>query len=682
MMKRVMLGWAVAAAVFVAGCDLLGFGEPEETPEERAEETKTPEPEPAGNFTAEPNGAGVTITAYKGFAEELVIPGTLGGQPVTAIGARAFEDKQLTSVYIPNGVTRIGDAAFAGNRLTSVDIPASVTAIGDNAFSDNRLTSVTIPNGVTTIGGSAFSGNQLTSVTIPNGVTAIGDFAFSGNQLTGVTISNGVTTIGGSAFAGNQLTRVTIPASVTAIGANAFSGNPLTSVTIGTGVTLGTNAFPGDFSTIYNDRGAGTYTRDTDYYDTWKKRVSEDPSGQFTYSISDGNVTITYYAGSAKDVNIPGTLDGLPVTEIGERAFEDKQLTSVTIPDSVTAIGEWAFAYNQLTSVTIPDSVTEIGEWAFAYNQLTSVTIPDSVTAIGDYAFSGNPLTSVTIGTGVTLGTNAFPEDFSTVYNDGGKLKGTYVSNSGYYWVWVILTADGNYGCLPGDGKLTVTYYAGSAKDVEIPGTLDDLPVTKIGERVFEDKQLTSVTIPDSVTAIGDYAFSDNPLTSVTIGTGVTLGTGAFPGNLADVYAEGGAGTYVYREKYGYSSGYYHWVISTPDGNYEYVPGDGKVTITDYTGSAAVVVIPGTLGGLPVTAIGERAFEDKQLTSVTVPDSVTTIGNSAFSGNPLTSVTMPAGVNLNSSAFPGNLWTVYNGGGKLKETYTSGDGGATWTKQQ
>ena len=90
-----------------------------------------------------------------------------------------------------------------------------------------------------------------------------------------------------------------------------------------------------------------------------------------------------------------------PLTTISDSMFaECKDLTSVTIPDSVTSIGSYAFRdCSGLTSVTIPDSVTSIGEWAFyGCSRLTSVTIPDSVTSIGEYAFYGcSSLTSVTI---------------------------------------------------------------------------------------------------------------------------------------------------------------------------------------------------------------------------------------------------------------------------------------------
>ena len=56
---------------------------------------------------------------------------------------------------------------------------------------------------------------------------------------------------------------------------------------------------------------------------------------------------------------------------------------------------------------------------------------------------------------------------------------------------------------------------------------------------------------------------------------------------------------------------------------------DGEVTITDCDEAATgELVIPGTIGGNPVTSIGLEAFyECILLTSITIPDRVTSIGN-------------------------------------------------------
>lgn len=74
------------------------------------------------------------------------------------------------------------------------------------------------------------------------------------------------------------------------------------------------------------------------------------------------------------------------VTSIPDDAFNGyKDLTSVTIPDSVTSIGSSAFANcKKLTSITIGNNVTSIGVHAFAAcTNLANIIIPDSVTSIG-----------------------------------------------------------------------------------------------------------------------------------------------------------------------------------------------------------------------------------------------------------------------------------------------------------
>ncbi len=68
--------------------------------------------------------------------------------------------------------------------------------------------------------------------------------------------------------------------------------------------------------------------------------------GDFTYTATATEATITGYTGAGGVVTIPGTINSLPVTSIGDYAFVYRtDLTSVTIPASITTIGQQAFFY-------------------------------------------------------------------------------------------------------------------------------------------------------------------------------------------------------------------------------------------------------------------------------------------------------------------------------------------------
>src|SRR6266446_4190095 len=92
---------------------------------------------------------------------------------------------------------------------------------------------------------------------------------------------------------------------------------------------------------------------------------------QFNYTTNNGAITITAYTGPGGVVTIPDTINGLPVTSIGDLAFygafyNNSSLASVTIPDSVTSIGLYAFTdCLSLTNVVIPASIVSIGGYAF-----------------------------------------------------------------------------------------------------------------------------------------------------------------------------------------------------------------------------------------------------------------------------------------------------------------------------
>jgi hypothetical protein len=183
-----------------------------------------------------------------------------------------------------------------------------------------------------------------------------------------------------------------------------------------------------------------------------------DPSWDAGFEVLQnraGGVTITAYTGTGKDVVIPETIGGLPVTVIGNKAFYRKDLDSVSIPETVSTIeplafaenrlgsvslrgcmfiGYEAFAGNRLTGVVFPEQLVSIGPRAFLNNKLTSITMYSRVTNIGRDAFAGNPLDSIIMGDNRNIFTSqGFELSFVNCYAGTGRKAGLYVKD-GRIW--------------------------------------------------------------------------------------------------------------------------------------------------------------------------------------------------------------------------------------------------------
>lgn len=145
-----------------------------------------------------------------------------------------------------------------------------------------------------------------------------------------------------------------------------------------------------------------------------RKDEQANPASDFAYTADGGEVTITEYTGTSEHVLIPDTIDGLPVTALGHRAFYEKTVTTVVVPDSVTEIGAACFSGdNYLVSLKLPDglkrlppaslescmrlydfdlpqSLEKIYSSVFEFNYyLTHLTLPSSLTEIEQQNFIG-----------------------------------------------------------------------------------------------------------------------------------------------------------------------------------------------------------------------------------------------------------------------------------------------------
>lgn len=136
---------------------------------------------PASDFDCTAENGEVTITDYTGTREHVLIPSEIGGFPVTALADKAFYEKHVTTVVVPDSVTEIGEACFSGdNYLVSLTLPDGLAELPPIALeSCYSLMDFELPKGLKTIGAGALQAIfYLTHLTIPAGVTDIEQMNF------------------------------------------------------------------------------------------------------------------------------------------------------------------------------------------------------------------------------------------------------------------------------------------------------------------------------------------------------------------------------------------------------------------------------------------------------------------------------------------------------------------------
>ena len=386
------------------------------------------------------------------------------------------------------------------------------------------------------------------------------------------------------------------------------------------------------------------------------KSFTTDPL--FDYDVNVGQVTITGYNGSEVNVTVPATLNGMPVTRIGDYAFYGSDnLVSVVIPNGVTIIEDSAFSecYN-LTNLTLPSGLISIGSEAFSdCENLTTFTIPNSVTSIGSRAFSSCiKLTSLILPDGITAISNGLFYNClgltSLVIPASVTSIGTYAFSSCSSLTGLIIP---NTVTSIGNGAFSFCRKLASI-------TLSDT-ITSVGDELFSGCiSLRGVTLPSGVQSIGYKAFANcSGLLSLTIPAGVTnIGESAFSGcsNLTGIIIPSGV-TRIEESTFGGCSKLASLILPTGLTSLGESAFSGCKSLTGLIIPMGVTSIPSELFSgcsslisvtIPsgVTIIGYEAFINcGSLASITIPASVTEIEEYAFSGcEALTSITIPAGV--------------------------------------
>lgn len=257
-------------------------------------------------------------------------------------------------------------------------------------------------------------------------------------------------------------------------------------------------------------------------------------SGLYTYSIKgNGTVSIVDYdwSKSSGDIYIPSMLDGYSVTTIGEEAFAYGKKTSkkaalIVIPDSITAIGEKAFYNSPISTVSIPVSVKLIGKAAFAYCDITqfivdqkqpyfatidgvlydkrnkallshpqckavSSKIPEGILSISEYAFSG-----LSIGNSDTSAlclTDILPSTLERIEPHAFENCTIYYSTN--------------------NSQSGITYYNSYANNLALlPSNLTSVGDYAFTGCVFRCNSYSTpetIVIAENLKEVGDYAFSD-----------------------------------------------------------------------------------------------------------------------------------------------------------------------------
>ena len=515
----------------------------------------------------------------------LVAPATsslaVSDSKITSIAAGAFSgNSKITSVTIPS-VTKVASYAFSECTSLAEIILGNLTLIGDYAFYKTPIKAVP-ENSADVIGNYAFANTYVTSVTIPDG-TVIGEGAFDQcKMLASVTIGDNVK-IGKFAFRYNNDRRdytssyYTVngtrifyyiyksPLKSLTIGKNAEIGDSafwfaseLQSVTLGEGaiignyafytaaslesidlskaISIGDGAFSGDILYEYIDQDLSSEATDKDGYNLYRyyasKLVSVDLSsaesiGKDAFAYCRDLTTVTLgdsiteipegafrYCDSLTDINLG------KIVKIGDYAFNKSAIVTLSL-DSALEIGKFAFLESAaLTSITFSDSISRIDEGAFAYCDILAMANGlGAAEYVGDYSFAYTALTSADLTDAVYLGMHAFMKEKEDKCAFTVKLGTSLEEIGDNPFVWCILTPFSTTEKETFNGKeyekTVYTFDIGENVRI-IDGSLYRVVPNGL-ELIYHCYTDSTARVADGTVRIGAFAFVGSEVTNVVL---------------------------------------------------------------------------------------------------------------------------------------------------------------------
>jgi hypothetical protein len=365
------------------------------------------------SFTVSQYEGGVKIDSYKGSDAVVVIPDTVGGATVTAIGGGAFKSDKLRAVYVPDSVKYIESGAFSDSenlstlRLPFVGDGKEITHLGHIFGTKDHSTHPTgvpvsldmviLGEGSGKIAANAFAGcKSLSAVILPDSIEEIGDFAFyECRDLVYLDLGNGAEKIG--EYALGYCTSL-------------YSVSLLGSESIGLGALYGCN---GTYSLTLPFVG-GSESKNcyigyifgaevADHNDEYVPRSLYRVRVEGCKKIPDRAFASCAYIGEI--------LLGEGIESVGVRAFYScRSLVEFSLPESLKSVGDDAFfGCDNLEAVDLGGAVS-IGMQAFyGCEKLASVKLTEGVTEIKPSTFAlCTALKTVELGGVKKIGKDAF----------------------------------------------------------------------------------------------------------------------------------------------------------------------------------------------------------------------------------------------------------------------------------